>query len=153
MPSTRRAVCLGLATVLAGCTSDSSSAPSRTPTDTASSTATGTPGATDSPTPEPVGTGANPNDLVVRNASGTERTVTVTVEGESTVFDDELTLPPNDRVTFDVDFPRAGTYVVRAEAADGPEADEYEWQATKDPDGWVTVRIRDDAVETTYAIA
>lgn len=150
MPSTRRTFCVAAAAALAGCGTDMAPSSSRS----AAPTRTDDPTESPSPTREPVGTGANPVDVEVGNGESTSHELSLRVDGAEPVLVETVTLAPDEHAEYDVDFPGPGSYAVTAELDDGRSAS-YEWELSDpDPDGWLTLGIREgEPLEFRYAMA
>lgn len=169
---TRRAVTGTVAAVvaalLAGCgSSDADHAPD-SPTDPPDATPRPPGGPTDdgpTPTPigettprEPVGTGRNPADVVLSNATDRSRSVSVTVRrrgATDSTFDRTVTVAPGGRHRLDVFAADAtGAYVLRFRLPDGT-ARRYEWALDeRSEDGWLSVGVSTDGeFVVTYAMA
>lgn len=105
--ASRVLLALAVLVVLAGC----GSAPATEPADTA--TEPPTPTATD----EPVGTSGYETDLDVRSYEEEPVTLNVSITRNETgeqIFQENLTVGPDDVYDFDLPFPEPGNYTVRA---------------------------------------
>lgn len=80
------------------------------------------------------------------NANGTAKNVTVRIapENDSTpVFEESMTLSPNESREFDVEFPHAGAYEVTVEVGD--ETLTRRWKiSVRDPDHGLSVYVAQD---------
>jgi len=132
---------------IAGCTGDENPtpSPSESPTETSS------------PTDEPVGTGDNPDDIVVVNRVESAQSISVQVDkqGESTVFSETFELDGGERAEREIfDHDATGVFVITAQLPDGTE-ETYEWDLSEEPaGGWLYISIEEgNKIEMTWAYA
>lgn len=143
--------------LIAGCMGDENPTPAPSESPTESPTASPTPTETSSPTDEPVGTGDNPDDIVVVNRVESAQSISVQVDkqGESTVFSETFELDGGERAGRDIfDYETAGVFVITAQLPDGTE-ESYEWDLSEEPaGGWLYISIEEgNKIEMTWAYA